>query len=171
MIKKIFMGIFIATVFGLLVLGAVNRTIAKSKNREPLSLSENESERFGRVDGSQVEKQGSNDERGEGLGVGLAKVDEWLEVTGVVESVLPDLWVVTLKTGNILEIEGRTLSFLQETGFTVSEGDNLYLTGFMEADDFEVGGIENTSNGTVIAIREETGRPLWAGGRRGSRNK
>jgi hypothetical protein len=40
MIKKIFVGLLLAGIFGLLVLGAVNRTIAKSAENEPLALSE-----------------------------------------------------------------------------------------------------------------------------------
>ena len=40
MIKKVFVGVLLAGVFGLLVLGAVNRTIAKSTESGPLALIE-----------------------------------------------------------------------------------------------------------------------------------
>ena len=55
-------------------------------------------------------------------------------------------------------------------------GDQVTLRGFNEDEDlstgsdqhFEVGRIDNASNDQGVLIREENGRPLWAGrGRRG----
>jgi hypothetical protein len=41
------------------------------------------------------------------------------------------------------------------------------LVGFYEGDDFEVGQIDNATNGQTVLVRDENGRPLWAGrGRR-----
>jgi hypothetical protein len=217
MIKKIFMGVLIAGVFGLLVLGAVNRTIAKSAEREPFALSENKTAKISGGNGNQGQKQAPDNDpedclpkyradeprsggglgqgsegfdpaeegRGyngenhtnlggqpegapeDGLGTGLAEVEAWLTYSGTVQSTSEDLWVVNLIEIGPLEITGRLLSYLQEKGFVVTTGDELLVIGFMEGDDFEVGGVENVSTGEQIAVREETGHPLWAGGRWG----
>ena len=228
MIKKIFIGVLLAGVFGLLVLGAVNRTLAKSTEKQPLALSENETERFGGGNGGQGQTQASNgdhddclpeshtyesrlgggkgqgqdnlnpstDGKGpaggnqgrrvgsssgqagqpegapaDGLGTGLAEVDEWLTYAGTSTTASEDVWILDLNDIGSFEIEGRLLSFLQEKGFEVNAGDALLVSGFMEGDEFEVGGIENTTTGEQISVREETGRPLWAGGRGGGRNQ
>lgn len=228
MIKKIFVGVLLAGIFALLVLGAVNRTIAKSTGNEPLALSENLGERSGGGNGNQgknTENSGSSGDctsgdhgsslassvgngrradtldaptdgqgyRGgyddsqpaggnngqggqpagaheDGSAVGIAVVEEWLTFNGVVDSVADDLWVINLADAGLVEIEGRLLSFLQENGFSVSAGDEVVLRGFMEGDHFETGRIENVTAGTALVVREESGRPLWAGGRRGGAN-
>ena len=74
MIKKIFVGVLLAGVFGLLVLGAVNRTIAKSNENEPLAISEgngagNGGETLGRNEGQGVQT-GESREVGQGYGGG-----------------------------------------------------------------------------------------------------
>ena len=229
MIKKIFIGVLLAGVFGLLVLGAVNRTLAKSTDTEPLALSENKTERFGGGnDGSQGQNQASNGDPDEclpenhaietrlgvgkgqgqgnlnpstngnvpaggnpggrvgsnsgqggqpegapadGLETGLANVEEILTYAGTVASITNELWIVNLDDFGSLEIEGRILSYLQENGFSVSVDDQVVINGFIEGDDFEVSGIQNQTTGVKIAVREETGRPLWAGGRGGGGNQ
>jgi hypothetical protein len=57
MIKKVFVGVLLAGVFGLLILGAVNRTLAKSDKLEPLALSEGSSRGNGTEDGYQNYEQ------------------------------------------------------------------------------------------------------------------
>ena len=224
MIKKVFVGVLLAGIFGLLVFGAVNRTLAKTEDREPLSLNKNLSEDIRRnegdngknqdpilkrdsddcdpdgslykrgegfgertndcdieppVDGSGFQRGGNQQGDGngqtlggqpqdmpvEGLGVGQANVEEWLINEGTVISVAPDLWVIELSDGTVLELEGRVLGFLTDQGFSVSESNELTLTGFYHEDSFEIGQIENKSTGETIRIRDQNGRPLWAGGR------
>jgi len=219
MIKKIFVGVLLAGVFGLLVFGAVNRTLAKNDDSEPLALSKNLSEdngggnflgqnknlsenkssknnvyqeahgnahRAGDCDGEQysrgTEYRRSSNENGngpgpaqggqpdempgDGLGVGQAEVDEQVTLYGTVVSISSDLLVVELTDGSLLEVEGRVLSFLNEKGFSLSAGDELKITGFYEGESFEVIQITNDGSGETIRVRDQSGRPLWAGGRK-----
>jgi hypothetical protein len=238
MVKKIFVGVLLAGVFGLLVLGAVNRTLAKSGDGEPLSLSEEqgsnrnnstrereplslnlsqgggngnnatgnngnqnggsndcltdgESNGAGRgsVGGntgssfSGVGNRGNNSAgsagsglggqndsaAGNGEGIGLADVETWEDPIAVtVDSVASDLWIVSNDEGFELEIEGRTLSFMLDYGFQAQVGDELVLTGFYEDGQFEIGNIFNNRTQQTLAIRETSGRPLWAGGGQGA---
>lgn len=199
MIKKVFVGVLLAGVFGLLILGAVNRTIAKTTDDGPLALSENlgennepknenrrlteEDQYYGRNRTEDTISEDSTSEDGwrggggnaqtpdENTGIGLAEVDAWLTFTGTVESVSQDLWAITLADGSTLEIEGRKLSFMLEQGFVVEVGDNLTLTGFYEGESIEIGQIMKTNSGEMITIRDQNGRPLWSGGRQGGGSK
>jgi hypothetical protein len=101
----------------------------------------------------------------------LADVEETLTYTGSVASITDELLIVNLDDFGALEIEGRTLSYLQENGFSLSPGDDVVINGFMEGDDFEVSGIHNQTTNVEITVREATGRPLWAGGRGGGGNQ
>jgi hypothetical protein len=113
---------------------------------------------------------------GDGTGTGQAQVDEWVTLDGVVVSVDSDELVVQTTDGQEILMDGRPWQFTQEQGFSVQVGDQVTLIGFYEDGDpatgsghsFEVGQIHNASNGQVVLIRDESGRPLWAGqGRRG----
>jgi hypothetical protein len=226
-IKKIFVGGLLAIVFGLLILGAVNRTLAKSSDEGPLALSKNLSEermsgngyngnnqayaqdntmndvipngksqgygnkvlseeRVGNEDhqeGADVNRYGGGNwgrsesedhttsEGANSMGIGQANVDLWLIDTGVVVSVSDDEWVIELSDATEIVFEGRMLSYLIEHGFSVSIGDTLSLTGFFDGDKFEVGQVQNTLTGELIHVRDENGRPLWAGGRRGGKGE
>ena len=103
---------------------------------------------------------------GDGSGTGQAQVDGWLEVQGSVSSVTSDALVVQTVDGQEIVIEARAWRFIQEQGFQAQVGDNLTLTGFYEGEDLEIGQIDNASSGQSVLIREENGRPLWAGGGR-----
>lgn len=103
------------------------------------------------------------------LGLGQAAVDEWIKLEGTVSAVDDTTLTVTTAEGEVLTIENRAWTFAQEEGFSVQPGDNLRMTGFYEDGELEVGTIENLTAGTMIQLREESGRPLWAGrGRRGA---
>lgn len=102
-------------------------------------------------------------------GEGQAEVDAWLQLKGTVLEVSADGFTVQTTDGEIIVVEGRPWTFAQEQGLVVAGGDQVTLIGFYEAEDFEVGQIDNLSSGLSVAIREASGRPLWAGrGRQGS---
>lgn len=132
----------------------------------------------GATDGLQAETTApqGNAAPGDGTATGLAQVDEWVTLDGVVVSVDSVELVVQTTDGQEILVDGRPWQFSQEQGFSVQVGDQVTLIGFYEDVDpstgsghsFEVGQISNASSGQVIVIREDSGRPLWAGrGRRG----
>jgi hypothetical protein len=98
-------------------------------------------------------------------GQGMASVDGWLDVPGTVLGVDTSALVVGSQEGEIA-VENRAWWFAQDQGFTAQVGDRLTLRGFFEGDDFEVGSIVNHTSDKIVRIREEGGRPLWAGGGR-----
>ena len=101
-----------------------------------------------------------------GWGVGQALVDEWLIVQGTVTGIDVNGLVVQTTEGQEFIVENRPWWFVQEQGFSAEVGDEVELVGFYEADEYEVGQITNVTRGQIVPIREENGRPLWAGGGR-----
>jgi hypothetical protein len=100
-------------------------------------------------------------------GLSQAQVDGWLQLSGQVTAVDTDALSLLTTSGDEIIVEGRPWSFAQEQGFSTQTGEELTLTGFFEGEDFEVGQIENVSTGQTVVLRDESGRPMWAG--RGSR--
>ena len=120
--------------------------------------------------------QGREDVPGNQAGVGEADVKEWLTIQGAVVSVDANTLIVQTDSGQQVAVENRVWWFAQEQGFSAQVGDQVTLVGFYEGDDpstssgqrFEVGQIEDAANGQTVLVRDENGRPLWAGrGRRG----
>jgi hypothetical protein len=118
---------------------------------------------------------GNESAPGEGTGTGQAQVDGWVTLQGNVSAVDGNALVVQTSDSQEVVVENRGWWFAREQGFSAQVGDQVTLVGFYEEDPltdsdqhFEVGRIENASNGQTVLIREESGRPLWAGrGRRG----
>ncbi len=96
-------------------------------------------------------------------GEGAAEVQAWLTLDGRVVSLDAESMLVALLGGEVLEVTGRAWRFAQENGFTAQPGDDLTLVGFYEGEELEIGQITNHASGSVLALRGETGRPLWAG--------
>jgi hypothetical protein len=113
--------------------------------------------------------EGNVDAPGEGTSTGQAEVDEWLTIKGTVVGVDSYTLLVQTEAGKEITLDGRTWSFAQESGISAQIGDEVILAGFYEGEDLEVGRIDNVTTGQTVSIREEGGRPLWAGrGQRGS---
>jgi hypothetical protein len=89
---------------------------------------------------------------------------QWQSLSGTVVSVDEAQMTVRTDNGEIV-VSDRPWDFALGQGFTAQVGDGVTLHGFYENDTFEVGRLANGSQD--IAIREQSGRPLWAGRGRG----
>ena len=208
MLKKMIVGLVAVATMGVLVVGGINRTVAKTADRFEnndgsltgrLSRSDDPSDNHGLSskggrqaaspgDGRYLESdeiqnkneayQGGNGQgrRGNGreqakltgdpLNLAAEQFTELVELEGVISSVdLTEDILIETSDGQII-LEGRSLSFAVEQGFTAQTGNNLLLEGFYEDTDFEIVQITNQTSGQVTTLREPTGRPLWAGGGR-----
>ena len=187
MLKKIVVGVIVTLLSGGLIYGAINRTQAKSdqvSSEKPSRQYANRNERLASSTAEGGERSGQNIQRGFGQGadgqgsqvekivqpggnkqVGAAEVSEWVSVFGTVLEVSEEAILIQTDQGDELMIEGMTLRYTQEQGFYTSVGNRIRLTGFYENEAFELGEIVDLSSGLVVAVREESGRPLWAGGR------
>jgi hypothetical protein len=190
--NKIIVGIVVALLSGGLIYGAINRTQAKSEHtsgetatrqyanqNEPRATSNGSgagraSDSNRRGSGQVSARQGARNEavvqpREEKEMVGAAQVTERVVIQGKVQEVSEESILILTDQGDELIIEGMPLRFAQEAGFTTAVDKRVELTGFYENGEFEVAKIVDLFSGLAIDIREDTGRPLWAGerGRRG----
>jgi hypothetical protein len=194
MLKKVMVGIVLVGLIGVLVFGAINRTMDRTgkvaqaqgsgrgrsanelNNRggygqggdaeRPYSLGGESSQQV--RGGAQGSDRGRREASGDQSGSGQAQVDEWLQFQGYVASVDTDALVVQVAGGGQITVENRPWWFAQEQGFSAQVGDEVILSGFYEGEDVEIGRIDDATNGQTVLIRDENGRPLWAGrGRRG----
>ena len=92
-----------------------------------------------------------------------AEVAEWVTLQGTVESVSVDEAVIAVSTGEAIVLDGRAWSFAQQAGFSMQAGEQVSLTGFYEEGEFEIGMVEDLTSEQSIQLREQSGRPAWAG--------
>ena len=194
MVRNILVGSLVAALAGVLIVGAINRTGAKSEqsarrldadsgainrgdsreqwrgqqgqgSRPALAetdLRSNDSNRGSLGRFSEAPNSGKL-ETAVGGGEGLASVHEWLEVVGTVVAADEEKLVLRLQSGQEMVIECRSWSFAQEMGFTTEIGHEVRLYGFDEEGEFEIAGFEDLTSQLITMVREENGRPLWAG--------
>jgi hypothetical protein len=188
MFKKIFLSALLVGMIAILIVGAFNRTQAKWQEGEAriangAGIGRGAGNAAQSLDFPNVEVRRQGQGRGSSYGTtnqgfpeaytqgeGQVQIDELVEFTGQVTGVDSTALIVTTASGEILEIANRAWLYAQEQGFTTQPGDTLNLTGFYETDGrLEVTYIENVTNGATLALRDDNGRPMWAGrGRRGS---
>ena len=180
MIKRIVLGLLLASVSGALIYGGVYRTAARlNVEREGI-----EGQRQGFSQSQQSNRQNDRDDRDQkgggyqgggyqgGAERGLAQSGEFLpeqaeeiNLRGIVLSVTSDLLQVRDSTGTEIVIENRAWWYAQEQGFFASVGDQLDLAGFYDENGvFEVSWIANLTLGSEVQIRDVSGRPNWAEG-------
>jgi len=99
-------------------------------------------------------------------GTGQAEVNEWITLQGVVTSIDESAMIIQLNSGELITVENRPWWFAQEQGFSAEVGDEIIALGFYDGDIFEAGQLTNITTNLAIDIRQESGRPLWAGGSR-----
>ncbi len=70
---------------------------------------------------------------------------------------------IQLSDGQVLEITGRAWRYAQGLGFGVQAGDIIWLEGYAEEGGFEAALMTNLDTGQSVALRDESGHPLWNG--------
>jgi hypothetical protein len=158
MLKKIILSGLLVALVGVLVIGGINRTAARG--------GETGSTQHGQTSQAVGQRGRRNDASGnEGSveAVGEANVTEWQTVIGTVSSVDASHVEIALSDGSSVEVGGRAWQLAAAQNFTANAGDSFTLHGFDENGVFQIGQIDNQSNGQTVRLRDTTGRPLWAG--------
>jgi uncharacterized protein YdeI (BOF family) len=99
-------------------------------------------------------------------GLGMVAIDEWVTVEGQVTTVDSDQMIVKTSDGKEIEIYPQAWAYAQTEGFKVSADDKVSLMGFYDRNNFEAGKMTNVTSGESVSLRDDYGRPLWAGGGR-----
>lgn len=187
MLRKVVVGVSLAGLIGVLVFGAINRTAARYETGEgrgsgsssrnggeaahPLAFEERRGARGGLPSvgsgSGRVEAQLRQGEEADSpqyrAGIELSEVEGWQTLEGTVLRIDEAGLLIALDEGEEMLIDGRAWRFLQQNGLPMFAGDSLLLTGFYEGDAFEVALVQNLTSGQALALREQSGRPLWSG--------
>lgn len=95
----------------------------------------------------------------------LANVGEPWSATVTIRELGEVGMTVTLDDGSQLYVELGPSSYWQAQGM-LSVGDRVTIEGFYNGDQYHAATITQ-ADGTVLALRTETGQPLWSGGASG----
>ncbi len=94
-------------------------------------------------------------------------LQEWLTISGQVSNYSANLFTLVTADGQQIPVQLGSQNYLSGLGLTLSDGDTVTVVGFWEtADTFTAGTLTLDASGEVISLRDEIGRPLWAGGGR-----
>jgi hypothetical protein len=118
------------------------------------------------------------DTRGDGRGQGLGNAAndaqvgsvEWATVEGTVVDINEIAMNVQTANGDQILVENQPWLYALEQKFSAKVGDQIRIKGFFESDYFTTAQLQNLTNGTMVQLRDETGRPGWSGRGRGGRS-
>lgn len=121
-------------------------------------------ERGGGTRGGNTAVAGSS---GTGTPEAAVAPEDWLTVSGIVVEMEEDL-VVRTAGGEEVTFSLGPSWYRDSNGVTIAVGDEVQVTGFYEDGELMAGTVENLSSGQALALRDDSGQPLWSGrGRRG----
>jgi hypothetical protein len=120
----------------------------------------------GRDNGRRAGAGKGNSEESKGSGEGYAAT-EWLTVGGEVIARVDDELTIQTADGQMVAHLGPEW-YWETEGIALSAGDRVQVIGFYEGDEFEVVGVENITTGESVTLRDDSGRPMWAGRGRSS---
>ncbi len=185
MVKKIMAGVVFAGMLAILVIGGINRTMAKTSDgyrtgsgvgtragqldqfEESIELHDQSDYPVRRGLPGRQGGGGRQNENNDGqLNLAEDQFTELVYLEGIISNVDMSEQVVIDTNDGLIILEGRSLSFAVSQGFSAQAGNEVMVEGFYEGDDFEIVQITNRTSGLVTTLREPTGRPLWAGGGR-----
>jgi hypothetical protein len=123
--------------------------------------------------GSGHSAAGSASQYGKGRGQGTASegadhpLETWTTISGTVVAL--DGSGLAVQTGDgLLTVNVGPAWYVETTGVALEAGDTVEISGFDEDGTFQVARIVDRTSGETLLLRDEMGRPLWAGqGRRG----
>jgi hypothetical protein len=126
---------------------------------------------------SQGQGQGNpgrgNQDQGQGRNrqVKAAEIQERVTITGDVVQA-PGLGIdMILETASGEVLIGTGPGYLAEQGFEIQVGDAVSVDGFWENEEFKATEITLLADDSSIVLRDEWGRPMWAGAGRNAQNR
>lgn len=189
MLKKIALGALLTGLVAVLIWGAINRTNAIASRGEGGAGHRGWSTEISTIGSAATGNDGRWNQEAQAAGgwgggrwgqaaggqagsvIGVPQADvrpqEWMTLQGKVISTADDLIEIETEAGAVIPFDGQPLRFALQQRFTAQVEDTVVVKGFEENGEFKIGQITNLSNGATVTLRDETGRPGWAGrGRR-----
>jgi hypothetical protein len=92
-----------------------------------------------------------------------ADAGEWESVQATVASFDSYQLLLEGEADSQVIIEGRAWAYALEQKFTTSVGNTLLVEGFHEDGEYKPASISDLTTGASIELRDQGGRPSWAG--------
>ena len=185
MFKRIVLGTLLVGLIGVLVAGAIIRTVDKTEN-----VAEARGQGRGRGGGEETgygtgelgqgfgaNAQG-NGRGGYGQSAGTAErqypnyesaPEEWDLYEGTVVRAPAAGVDLVIETDSGEEVVvGTGPGYMEDQGFTLQAGERVQLQGYWEDGEFKAAQVTRLRDSETIALRDEIGRPAWAGAGRGA---
>ena len=183
MVRKVVLGTLLVGLIGVLVAGAIIRTVDKTENvAEAQGLGQGRG--AGEQRGYEVQQTGwdpSSDTQRKGRG-GNSQGDGVLERQYPNNDSTPEEWVLyegtvtqapaagvdlVVKTGDGQEVlVGTGPGYMETQGFTLQVGEQVQVQGYWEDDELKAGQVTRLQDGQddqTITLRDQDGHPMWAG--------
>ena len=163
MVNKILIGLGVAAVLGLMVAGVAYAVVGTSGG-----------ERTGEGSGGLWQSASAESAGGrwstDGYGASdpQALAGEWITVSGVVQSLDATVLILDAGAGELIEVTLGQPGYWEAQGVSLAPGDAVVVEGFYEDEaSLEARSLTLAATGQTLVLRDESGRPMWAGGRRG----
>lgn len=179
MLNKVLMGVGMVAVLGLMAAG-VAYAVADSGEESGAGggggrwqSSGSRASNAGTGDGSGEEQwAGSGSPGGRWLGEAAeagestAELEAPVSVSGIVQSVDGSSLVLGTGAGEQIDVSLGRSGYWEAQGLRLVEGDEVVIEGHYEDDGaLSASSVTLVATGQTVVLRDENGRPLWAGGR------
>lgn len=161
--NKILIGLGVVAVLGLMVAGVAYAVVGTSGG-----------ERTGEGSGGRWQSASAEIARGRWLTDGYgardpqARSEEWITVSGVVQSLDGTVLILEAGAGELIEVTLGQPGYWGAQGVSLAAGDAVVVEGFYEDEaSLEARSLTLAATGQKVVLRDDSGRPMWAGGRRG----
>jgi hypothetical protein len=185
MFKKVVLGTLLVGLIGVLVAGAIIRTVDKTENvveARGQGRGRGGGEETGYATGELVQGLGANAQGngrgGYGRGAGTVErqypnyesaPEEWDLYEGTVAQAPAAGVDLVIETDSGEEVVvGTGPGYMEDQGFTLQAGERVQLQGYWEDGEFKAAQVTRLRDNETIALRDGIGRPAWAGAGRGA---
>jgi hypothetical protein len=183
MLKRVVLGTLLVGLIGILVVGAIIRTVDKTENVAEARGQGRGQSNVETVQGSPLLNQGQGQGQGRGgngQNVGNGRQVENTERLYPNYQEVPDSWaayegtvaeapesggdlVLMAEDGTEIAV-GTGPGYMESQGFVLEAGERVQVQGYWEDDELKAAQVTRLSDGQTIALRDQLGRPAWSGG-------
>ena len=163
MIKKIFVSVLMVTILAAAVFSIYNTTYARTQGQTTTAAA------GGGQGKGQGQGNGQHGANGAQTGTGIPDpqngLTEWLTYSGVVSAYAAPNFTLVTSDGQSIAAELGNTNYVASLGLTLKDGDEVTVVGFIDANGgLALKSLTLTATGQTFNFRDDTARPLWAGG-------
>ncbi|MBN1146687.1 MAG: hypothetical protein JXA78_05490 [Anaerolineales bacterium] len=89
---------------------------------------------------------------------------EWITLQGVVSDYIAPDFILLTDDGQSIPAQLGNLSYIETIGLSLQDGERVSIVGYYDPNGGLAIGQISLSNGQTFTLRDDLGRPLWAGG-------